>query len=105
MPGIHRFDFHRDGPARSDLKATRPGRLPLKTSRFSTGRPESYCWNCQADFHGRQLITIREAARYCKVSVNSIYRWMENELIEWIYNAGGKRRIYRDSLIRKPEAE
>ncbi len=46
---------------------------------------------------------LREAAQYCNVSVNAVYRWMEQGLIEWVYNAGGKRRIYKDSLIRRQQ--
>ncbi len=46
-------------------------------------------------------MTLREPAQYCNVSVNAVYRWMDQGLIEWVYNAGGKRRIYKDSLIRR----
>jgi excisionase family DNA binding protein len=57
-----------------------------------------YCWNCGADPAGRRLLTISEAAGYCGVSANSIYRWMERVRVEWVLTAGRKRRIYRDSL-------
>jgi excisionase family DNA binding protein len=57
-----------------------------------------FCWNCGADPAGRRLLTISEAAGYCGVSANSIYRWMERERVEWVLTAGKKRRIYRDSL-------
>jgi hypothetical protein len=30
---------------------------------------------------------------------------MELGLIEWVYNAGGKRRIYKDSLVRPPQED
>ncbi len=64
---------------------------------------DPYCWNCGADPGGRRLVTLREATQYCNVSVNAVYRWMEQGLIEWVYNAGGKRRIYKDSLICRPQ--
>ena len=32
----------------------------------------------------------------------SIYRWMEDRLVEWIYIAGGQRRIYEETLLRRP---
>ena len=64
---------------------------------------DPYCWNCGADPGGRRLVTLREATQFCNVSVNAVYRWMEQELIEWVYNAGGKRRIYKDTLICRPQ--
>ena len=51
------------------------------------------------------MVTVGETARYCRVSVNAVYRWMELGLIEWVYNAGGKRRIYKDSLVRPPQED
>lgn len=67
--------------------------------------PEPYCWVCGRDAGGRQVVTIREAAEYCGVSINCIYRWMDQGRIEWVYTAGGKRRIYKDSLIRRPKQQ
>lgn len=64
--------------------------------------PVPQCWNCGADPGGRRVVTIKEASRICRVSTNSIYRWMEKSLIEWIYIAGGQRRIYRDTLTVLP---
>jgi excisionase family DNA binding protein len=58
---------------------------------------------CGQDPAGRELVTIAEAAQLCRVSKAAIYRWMHRGRVEWIYNAGGYRRIYRDTLIRKPE--
>ena len=75
----------------------------MSIRRIARPLQEPYCWNCSSDPGGRQLVTVTEAARYCKVSVNAVYRWMERGLIEWVYNAGGKRRIYKDSLTRTPE--
>ena len=73
----------------------------MSVRRIERPLKHPYCWNCGADPGGRRLVTIREAAQYCNVSVNAVYRWMERELIEWVYNAGGKRLIYKDSLIRR----
>ena len=75
----------------------------MSVRRINRPLQEPYCWNCGSDAGGRQLVTILETAEYCKVSVNAVYRWMEQGLIEWVYNAGGKRRIYKDSLIRCPQ--
>jgi excisionase family DNA binding protein len=73
----------------------------------SLGKPpvRPFCWNCGADPAGRRLLTIGEAAGYCGVSANSIYRWMERERVEWVLTAGRKRRIYQDSLASPGRAE
>jgi len=55
------------------------------------------CWNCR----NRRLVTVREAAEACGVAINTIYQWMRRGHIEWVYNAGGKRRIYWDSLVKR----
>jgi hypothetical protein len=55
------------------------------------------CWNCR----NQRLVTIQKAATECSVSVNTIYVWMKRGAIEWVYNAGGKRRIYWDSLVKR----
>ncbi len=75
----------------------------MSVRRVERPLEEPYCWNCGADAGGRRLVTLREAAQYCNVSVNAVYRWMEQGLTEWVYNAGGKRRIYKDSLIRRQQ--
>ncbi len=75
----------------------------MSVRRIDLPMQEPYCWNCGADPGGRRLVTLREATQYCSVSVNAVYRWMEQGLIEWVYNAGGKRRIYKDSLICRPQ--
>jgi excisionase family DNA binding protein len=54
------------------------------------------CWNCT----NRRLLTIDEAAAACAVSTNTVYVWMKRGDIEWVYNPGGKRLIYWDSLVR-----
>jgi len=57
----------------------------------------SCCWNCR----NRRLVTVKEAAEACGVSINTIYQWMKRGVIEWVYNPGGKRRIYWDSLLSR----
>jgi excisionase family DNA binding protein len=64
---------------------------------------EPYCWNCGRDPEGRKVLTVAEAAKYCGVSRASIYRWMSQNRVLWLITAAGRRRIYRDSLIRRPE--
>jgi len=59
------------------------------------------CYACGHDAFGRKLLTIREAAIFCKVSTTTIYHWMDRDLIDWVKTAGGKRRIFQDSLIQR----
>jgi len=68
-----------------------------KVRRFETCR----CENCGSDPSGRKLLTISEAARFCKVQPNTIGRWLKLGLVDWVYTQGGKRCIYEDSLIRQ----
>lgn len=63
---------------------------------------EPPCWNYSGG-QQRELVTILEAAKSCGVSVNAVYMWMDKRRTEWLYNAGGKRRIYRDSLPRRKD--
>jgi len=55
------------------------------------------CWNCR----NRRLVTVTEAARACNVNINTVYLWMKQGVIEWVYNVGGKRRVYWDSLVNR----
>ena len=68
-----------------------------KVRRFETCR----CGNCGSDPSGRRLLTISEAAEYCRVHRNTICLWMKLGLIDWVYTQGGKRHIYEDSLIQQ----
>lgn len=77
----------------------------MSIRRIERPLSDPYCWNCGTDPGGRQLVTVREAAEFCGVSINAVYRWMEQGLVEWIYNAGGRRRIYKDTLVRDPGDE
>ncbi len=63
------------------------------------------CYSCDFERFGCQLLTIHEAAEFCKVSVKTIYNWMDRGLIEWAETAGGKRRIFRGSLTRQSASE
>jgi hypothetical protein len=55
------------------------------------------CWNCT----NRRLLTIQEAGTACGVSTRKLYVWMKRGVVEWVYNRGGKRLIYWDSLVRR----
>jgi len=67
-------------------------------NKLKTGLIElDCCWNCA----NRRLLTIQEAAEACGVSTNTLYKWMTRGVIEWVYNPGGKRLIYWDSLVRR----
>lgn|GEM_PF-7087271 len=72
------------------------------TTRFGT----SCCWNCFSDPGGRTLLTVSEAASFCRVHRSTIYLWMRLNLIDWNQDQGGRRRIYQDSLTEQsPPAE
>jgi len=55
------------------------------------------CWNCT----NRRLLTIQETATACGVSTRKLYVWMKRGVVEWVYNQGGKRLVYWDSLVRR----
>ena len=50
----------------------------------------------------RVLVDIELAARLCRVSRVTLYRWMKRDLVEWAELTGGRRRLYLDSLFRDP---
>ena len=56
------------------------------------------------------MLTIRETAQYCRVSVPAIYQWMEQFQIQWVTTPLGRPRIcpevnrkYRRLLTRKKD--
>jgi hypothetical protein len=59
--------------------------------------------DCGQDPAGREVVTIAEAAQLCMVSVTTVYRWMQGGRLEWLCDASGYRRIYKDTLIRSRE--
>jgi helix-turn-helix protein len=73
--------------------------------RHKIVRPERApaCWNCGGNALARRLMKITEVAAFCRVSHSAVYQWMAKGLVEWVYTAGGKRRIFKDSLFRGPE--
>lgn len=52
------------------------------------------------ELHGRQMLTIYEAAVAVGVSRKTIYNWLESGKIEAVRTAGGQIRIYADTLWR-----
>ena len=50
----------------------------------------------------RVLVDIDLAAKLCRVSRPTLYRWMRRELVEWAELPHGRRRLYLDSLFRDP---
>lgn len=52
---------------------------------------------------GRQLVSVNEAAKAAGVHRRTIYEWMNEQRIEWVYTAGRARRVFVDSLFRLPE--
>lgn len=68
----------------------------------TTERRSPRCWNCGDNVEGRALLTPREAARLCRVSGDTLARWMESHRVDWIVTPSGRRRIFRDSLLDLP---
>jgi len=62
-----------------------------KVRSFETCR----CGNCGSDPSGRRLLSISEAAEYCKVHRNTICRWMKLGLIDWVYPGRQKTHLRR----------
>ncbi len=49
---------------------------------------------------GRTLVTIRQAAAIAGVCRRTIYSWVATGKVEYIYTAGGSKRIYVDTLFK-----
>ena len=66
-------------------------------------RREIRCYVCGGPAEQeRVLVDIDLAARLCRVSRPTLYRWMKRELVEWAELPHGRRRLYLDSLFRDP---
>ena len=53
------------------------------------------------DGHDRRTVNIAQACAIAGVSRRSIYYWLEAGKIEYVRTAGGKIRIYADTLFRR----
>lgn len=51
----------------------------------------------------REALTVNEACLLVKVGRRTIYRWIQDDLVEYYHTPGGSVRIYRDSLKRDPQ--
>jgi excisionase family DNA binding protein len=51
----------------------------------------------------RALLTIAEACKVASVSRRTVYNWLLKGKIEHVRTAGGRARIYADSLFKAPE--
>jgi hypothetical protein len=61
------------------------------------------CFVCGAETEReRRLLDVGTAARMCRVSRPTIYRWMRARQIEWVALPTGRRRVYLDSLFKDP---
>ena len=64
---------------------------------------EERCYVCGAVSElERRLLDVKTAARLCCVSRPTIYRWMREQVVEWIELPMGRRRIFLDSLFKDP---
>jgi len=67
-----------------------------------TRPPEtSCCGDNRSGPSGRKLLTVTEVAILFNVHKNTVYQWMNLNLVDWVYSPGGTRRIYEDSLIHE----
>lgn len=65
-------------------------------------RRDPRCYVCGAPAEQeRVLVDIRSAMRICRVSRATLYRWMDEGLVDWVRLPYGTRRIYLDSLFRE----
>jgi hypothetical protein len=66
-------------------------------------KQEICCYVCGGPAEqARVLVDIDLAAKLCRVSRPTLYRWMRRELVEWAELPHGRRRLYLDSLFRDP---
>jgi excisionase family DNA binding protein len=47
----------------------------------------------------RRLLTVDEACTLAKVCRRTMFFWMSDGKVEWVRTAGGRRRIFEDSLF------
>lgn len=52
----------------------------------------------------RRLVSIPQACELAAVSRRSLYTWMNDGKVEFILTAGGRRRIYADTLFSLTKA-
>jgi predicted site-specific integrase-resolvase len=53
----------------------------------------------------RRLVNSVTACAIVGISRRTLYRWMEQKLVEYVCVPSGRRLIYVDSLLRVPESE
>lgn len=49
----------------------------------------------------REIVTVTRACEILSVSRRTIYNWMKDNRVEYIYTPSGTRRIYLDTLFRR----
>jgi excisionase family DNA binding protein len=53
----------------------------------------------------RELMTIKQVCEYLHISRRTVNNWMSKGKIQFIYTAGGSRRIYKDTLLKKTKTK
>ena len=48
----------------------------------------------------RVVLTVKQASDVAGVSRRTLYNWMDAHKVQFIRTAGGKRRIFQDTLFR-----
>lgn len=77
----------------------------MANPREHQDREDCKCYVCGARAgQSRRLVTVDAAARLCRVSRSTLYRWMREGVVEWIVLPGGRRRVCLDSLFRDAPA-
>jgi excisionase family DNA binding protein len=53
----------------------------------------------------RKTVTIEEACKLVGVSRRTIHNWMDEGKVKFVRTAGGRARIFADTLWKKPESK
>lgn len=56
-----------------------------------------------SEIDGREALTIDQACRRVRVSRRTMYVWVAKNKVQWVRLAGGRLRIFTDSLVQKTE--
>lgn len=54
--------------------------------------------------NGRGVVSVKEACKIVGVSRRTMYHWMASGKVEYVFTAGGSRRVFTDTLYRQPKA-
>lgn len=52
---------------------------------------------------GREVLTINQVRARAGVSRRTVYHWVQFNKVQWVRMAGGRLRIFADSLVQSTE--